>query len=334
MTEPARPDPPRSTGDDPGGTAAATAAAPRLSVRVGISWAPRARQTVPGALWPVVDALESGGWDSLWVSDTGALGGVAPLPLLAAVAARTERLKLGTNVLVLPPRNPILLARELATVDALSGGRLLPAGGLGISNPREERAMAVPSAERTARLEESVAIITALWSGEPVTREGRFWSLQDAVLTPRPHRPKLELWLGGRAPAALRRIGRIADGWIASFTGVEEFAAGVAIVRAAAEDAGRTIDDDHFGTTIHAVREPDGLDPGTERLLGLRPDVAPEEHVAHGPDQLAGLLSRFIAAGATKFVLVLHARDVVGWLEELRPVVAPLEAAGATAPWR
>src|SRR5690606_37344215 len=127
-------------------------------------------------------------------------GGAAPLPALAAVAARTQRLKLGTSVLVLPPRNPVLLARELATVDALSGGRLLPAGGLGIDAPAELAAMGVARGERAARLEESVAIVRALWSGEPVTRRGRFWSLTGVAIAPRPHRPRLELWLGGSAP--------------------------------------------------------------------------------------------------------------------------------------
>ncbi|MEV4423143.1 LLM class flavin-dependent oxidoreductase, partial [Patulibacter sp. NPDC049589] len=134
-------------------------------------------------------------------------------------------------------------------------GADLPAGGLGIADPRELAAMGVAADERTARLEESVAIVTALWRGEPVTRPGRFWSLQDAVLSPAPHRPRLELWLGGRAPAALRRIGRIADGWPASFVGPDELAAGIATIRAAAAEAGRTINADHYGTTIHAVRE-------------------------------------------------------------------------------
>lgn len=315
-------------------SAAGPSAPQRLSVRVGVSWAPRAGESVPGALWPVVEALETGGWDSLWVSDVGRLGGVAPLPLLAAVAARTERLKLGINVLVLPPRNPLLLARELATIDALSSGRLLPAGGLGIADSAELAATGIASDERTARLEEGVAIVTALWRGGPVTHEGRFYALRDAVLSPAPHRDRLELWLGGRAPAALRRIGRIADGWIASFTGPEEFAAGVATIRAAADEAGRSIDDDHYGTTIHAVREPDGLDPGSERILRLRPDVRPEDHIAYGPEGLRALLERFLAVGATKFVLIPHAKDVPGWLADLRDVVAPLEAAGATAPWR
>lgn len=312
---------------------ATAAVAPRLSVRAGVAWAPRQGVAVPDGLWPVVDALESGGWDSLWVSDTGGLGGVAPLPLLAAVAARTERLKLGTNVLVLPGRNPVQLARELATVDALSGGRLFPAGGLGLPDPRELRAAGIAREERTARLEEAIRIVTTLWGGEPVTYEGRFWSLDDVVLSPRPTRPRLELWLGGRAPAALRRIGRMADGWIASFQGPDEVAEGIATIRAAAAEAGRTVDDDHYGATIHVVREPDGLDPGTDRILALRPDVPAADHVAHGPDAARGLMERFLAVGVTKFVLIPHARDLPGWLGELRDVVAPLEAAGATAPW-
>lgn len=309
------------------------AVAPRLSVRAGVAWAPRPDASVPDALWPVVDALESGGWDSLWVSDTGGPGGIAPLPLLAAVAARTSRLKLGTNVLVLPSRGPLQLARELATVDALSGGRIFPAGGLGLADPRELRAAGIASDERTARLEECVRLVTALWSGEPVTHEGRFWSLDGVALSPRPTRPRLELWLGGRAPAALRRIGRIADGWIASFQGPEEVADGIATIRAAAAEAGRSVDDDHYGATIHVVREPDGLDPGTERILALRPDIPAADHVAHGPAAVRALMERFLAVGVTKFVLIPHARDIPGWLAELRDVVAPLEEAGATAPW-
>src|SRR5205823_11301438 len=133
-------------------------------------------------------------------------------------------LKLGTSVLVLPPRNPVLLARELATVDVLSSGRLLPAGGLGIDLPSEREAMGVPSGERAERLAESIRMIKALWGGERATVRGRFWSVTDFTLTPRPTRPKLEFWLGGRAPAALRRVGELADGWLASAVAPEELA--------------------------------------------------------------------------------------------------------------
>jgi probable F420-dependent oxidoreductase len=309
------------------------AVAERLSVRVGVGTNPFAGDGLAdGSFWRLVQTLEATGYDSLWLSDTAHLGGVAPLPVLAAVAARTERLKLGTSVLVLPPRNPVLLARELATVDALSGGRMLPAGGLGIDLPEELEAMGVARDERVARLEESVGIIKDLWSGEPVTRRGRFWSLTDVTLAPRPRRRRLELWLGGRAPAALRRIGRIADGWLASFVGPDELAAGADVIRASAAEHGRAIDEDHYGATVFSAPTAGEIPARAAALLDRRPGLAREDHVAVGVDATRALLERFLAAGATKFVLIPLADDPAAWLRELfAPVIAPLEAAGAPA---
>lgn len=308
----------------------------RLKVRIGAGWNPfgAGDGIVDGGFWSYVETLEELGIDSLWLPDTAQLGGVAPLPALAAVAARTERLKLGTGVLVLPPRNPVLLARELATVDALSGGRLLPAGGLGVGLPQELAAMAVPRGERVGRLEESVAIIRALWAGQPVTRAGRFWSLTDAVLTPRPHRARLEFWLGGTAPAALDRVGRIADGWLGSFVGPDEFPRMVARIRAAAAAADRSIDDDHFGTTVFSLPHADALPDEARALLDRPGGPRRDDHMAIGVDATRRLLERFIAGGATKFVLQPIAPDPAAWLRTLHPeVIVPLEAAGTVAPW-
>jgi probable F420-dependent oxidoreductase len=306
------------------------AAPERLSVRVGIGTSPFAPDGLAdGTFWSLVETLERTGYDSIWCSDTARLGGVAPLPVLAAVAARTRRLKLGTSVLVLPPRNPVLLARELATVDALSGGRLLPAGGLGIDVPEELEAMGIAREERAARLEESVSIIKALWGGEPVTLRGRFWSLTDVTLAPSPRRTRIELWLGGTAPAALRRIGRIADGWLASFVGPDEFAAKVDVIRASAAEHGRAIDEDHYGATVFSAPTTGDVPDRAAALLDRRPGLAREDHVAVGVDATRTLLERFVAAGATKFVLIPLADDPAAWVETLfAPVVAPLETAG------
>lgn len=294
---------------------------------MGLGWNPFAGDGLgDGAFWQVVEAMEEVGYDSLWLADTAGLGGAAPLPALAAVAARTERLKLGIGVLVLPPRNPVLLARELATVDVISGGRLLPAGGLGISLPSELAAMGVSRDERVGRLEESVAIIKALWAGEPVTMEGRFWSLSETTLQPRPVRRRLEFWLGGSAPAALRRVGRIADGWLASFVGPDEFAGMADAIRAAAAEAGRSIDEDHYGTTVFAAPSASELPDAARPLLGRRPELAREDHIAFGTAELRELLGRFRAAGATKFVAVALAQDPVPWLREMyAEAIAPFE---------
>lgn len=296
-----------------------------LSVRVGVALSPFGSGV--DRLWSLAELLEEQGWDSLWLSDTASLGGVAPLPALAAVGARTERLKLGTGVLVLPPRNPVLLARELATVDALSRGRLLPAGGLGIALAAELAAMGVERDERGPRAEEAVAIVKALWGGEAVTHRGRFWSLDEVALEPRPWRGKLEFWLGGRAPAALRRVGRIADGWLGSFVAPEELGAMVASIRAAAGEAGRSIDEDHYGTTLFAAPSEDEIPPGALELIDRRSGLLREDHMAIGAPALRDLLLRFRAQGATKFVLNPLARDERAWLTELRhEVVAEFEA--------
>jgi probable F420-dependent oxidoreductase len=302
----------------------------RLSVRIGVGLAPLAPGTDPAAaLWSLVDTLEEVGYDSIWLSDSSARSSFAPLPTLAAIAARTERLKLGTNVLVLPPRNPLTLAREMASVDALSGGRLLPAGGLGVDLPRELEALGVRREERAARLEEAVAILKALWGGDPVSIEGDFWQLHDVTLGPRPHRAKLELWLGGRAPAAMRRIGRIADGWLGSFIGAEEFGAKVDLIRESAAAAGRSIDEDHYGTTIWSAPAEEEIPAPVAALLDRRPDLPREEHVAIGAAATRELLERFLAVGATKFVLIPLAADPEAWLRELfARVVEPLETAG------
>jgi probable F420-dependent oxidoreductase len=305
-------------------------ASAKLTVRVGVGLNPFAGSGLAdGRFWATVEAMEELGYDSIWLSDTAALGGLAPLPALAAIAMRTERLKLGTSVLVLPPRNPVLLARELATLDVLSGGRLLPAGGLGIDVPSEIEAMGVPREERAARLAESITLIKALWNGEPTTVRGRFWSVTELELTPRPTRRRLEFWLGGRAPGALRRIGELADGWLASAVSPDEFPDMVAAIRAAAADANRTIDEDHYGATVFAAAREEEITPDVAARLRLRRGLERRDYLAFGTEDLRALLDRFRAGGACKFVVVPVARDVPAWLRELhREVVAPIEAAG------
>jgi len=305
----------------------------RLTVRVGVGLGSFQRgASTAERFWASVDLLEELGYDSLWLADAATRGGLAPLPALAAAAARTERLKLGPAVLVLPPRNPVLVARELLTIDVLSGGRLLPAGGLGLDLPAEREALGVPGEELAGRLEESVHIIKALWTGEPVTFSGRYWTLTDVKLRPRPAREKLEFWLGGRAPAALRRIGRIADGWLASFVGPDEMGPAIDTIRASAAEAGRAIDEDHYGATIFAAASEEDLRPAAA-VLARRPELRREDHATVGTDELRALLERFLAAGASKFVVFPLAADPLGWLRELyAEVVAPIESEGVVTP--
>jgi probable F420-dependent oxidoreductase len=299
-----------------------------VSVRVGIGLGPFGDDGLsPGGFLHQVERVEELGYDSIWVSDSATMAGPAPLVALAAAAARTTRLKLGTSVLVAPARNPVLLAKELATVDALSGGRLLPAFGLGIDAEPEAGAIGVARSERAARTEEAIEIVRLLWQGEPVSYAGRFASLAGVGLSPAPTRPGLDIWLGGSSPAALRRTGRLADGWLGSFVSPAELTTCVERIVEAADEAGRESDDDHYGTTLFAASTPAALTPDVLRVLSLRPGLDLQDHVAVGAAALRELLERFVEAGASKFVVVPIAADVLAWLEELRvEAVAPFEA--------
>jgi probable F420-dependent oxidoreductase len=297
-----------------------------LTIRVGVTLGEHALDLQ--SLWTAVQEAERLGYDSIWLSDTATQDGFAPLLALAAIAARTQRIKLGTSVLVLPPRNPVLLARELAAVDVLSGGRLLPAGGLGLSTPDELAALGVVKGERVARLEEAIAVLRLLWTGEAVDFAGRFTAFSGLRLAPSPTRRRLEFWLGGRARPALERVGRIADGWLGAFVSVSEFAAATDVIRASATAAGRTIDEDHYGTTLFASEDGDA-DPQDVAALRMRRDLSSAEHFAAGPAAARELLARFVAAGASKFVLVPVTHDLPGWLETMRPAIAEVEGVAA-----
>src|SRR2546430_15739648 len=141
-----------------------------LTIRVGIAPPPQLR-TVDD-LWRFVDALEELGYDSIWLSDSATRTGLASVPALAAIAARTRRLKLGANVFVLPARNPVLLAKELATIDAISSGRLLPAGGLGGGAPGERGALALGQGDRVGRQGEGPHVIRPVWCRATPGSEG------------------------------------------------------------------------------------------------------------------------------------------------------------------
>ncbi len=148
----------------------------------------------------VVDRCEELGFDSLWVSER--IGSPAPDPLvaLAVAAGRTERMKLGTSVLVLPGRNPVILAKEMASLDVLSGGRFLPGVGLGIADPPEQRAFGVERKERGRRHDEALDLMRKCWTGEVVSHRGDFYSVDDVQVLPVPVQDPLSVWLGGAAP--------------------------------------------------------------------------------------------------------------------------------------
>jgi probable F420-dependent oxidoreductase len=302
-----------------------------MKIRVGLGLGTFGADLDGDTFWTIVDTCEHGGWDSIWFSERVGGPGPDPLAAMAATAGRTRRLKFGMSVLVVPGRNPVLLAKELATIDALSGGRLIPAFGLGVESASERAIFGVDRSESAARTDEAVALMKRLWSEENVEHHGRFFSVDRLTLRPRPvQKPHPDVWFGGISPPALRRVGRLGEGWLPSFIAVEEYKPKADAVREAAAAAGRSIDEEHYGCLVPYL--PAGIaDPAPvlEGVAARRPGIDPRDViVTEGMDALRARLEGFVDQGASKFVVIpiLAPVDWAGELANLREMVAaPLE---------
>lgn len=262
----------------------------------------------------VVDGLEQAGFDSLWVSERAGSPLPDPLVALAVAAGRTRRLKLGTSVQVLPGRNPVLLAKAWASLAVLSGGRALPAFGLGTVDPLEQQAFGVTRRDRAPWVEEVLPLLRRLWTGEPVDHEGPRFRFAGVRVLPVPPRP-LDVWLGGRSPVELARAGRLADGWLPSYTTPAEAAAGRRAVEEAAAGAGRSVDPGHFGALVPYART--AVPAATAALVAKRsPGRDPAEVVAVGTGALRDRLEAFVAHGFSKLVVV-PAEPPTDWPAEI-----------------
>jgi probable F420-dependent oxidoreductase len=292
-----------------------------MKVRIGYGLGVRASSDAE-RFAALVDGLERHRFDSLWLSER--ITGDCPDPIvgLAVAAGRTTRLKFGFSVLVLPGRNPMILAKELATLDRLSDGRLLPAFGLGTADLGEHQAFAVERTERAARFNEALPLLRRFWAGETVDHEGAFHHYQGAVVRPLPVQEPLEIWLGGIAPSELRRVGRLGDGWLPSFCTPEDVRTGIDVIQQTAAEHDRTIDAEHFGALLPYVEGPipDIVMAGIRKR---RPDVDPTEVIASGLDGLRKMIEQHIEVGGSKFVVIPLA-EPSDWDEHLAEVAATL----------
>lgn len=292
-----------------------------MKVRVGFGLGTLGAQADAASFAALVDALEDLGFDSLWLSERATGPTLDPLVALSTAAGRTTRLKLGTSVQVLPGRNPVLLAKEWATLDVLSGGRTLPAFGLGVVDPVEQQAFGVAREERASRFDEALPLLRRLWTEETVDHHGTWFHLDGVGIGVRPVQRPPDVWLGGRAPGELRRVGRLADGWLPSFTTPEVAAAGREVVVAAATDAGRTIDPEHWGALV--AYAPGEIPPGVAELVAKRlPGVDAAAVVPVGHAALRRVLEGFVAVGFSKLVPVPFGSPVDDWDAELTALAA------------
>jgi probable F420-dependent oxidoreductase len=306
-----------------------------MKVRIGIQlgqWP--SKEILPDTILDLVDFFESLDVDSLWVSDrlVSASLTLEPITFLSFIAGRLRNMKLGTSTLVLPTRHPVVLAKELATLDFLSRGRLFPAIGLGGEESRDLQAVAVSKKERAGRADEMIALMRRLWTEESVTFTGKYYSVEGATIMPRPWQKNgPPIWIGGRSEAAMRRTGRLGDGWLVSSASPAEVGAGIKSIRRYAAEANREVPEDHYGVLI-----PFYFADNAERALELagrsirpRADMPTTEFAAFGTaDQVRAKVQAYIAAGATKFVM-RPCGPLEGWREQIeilaREVIEPLQ---------
>ncbi|WP_214322503.1 LLM class flavin-dependent oxidoreductase [Nonomuraea sediminis] len=284
-----------------------------------------------GSLVELACLAEELGFDSVWAGDSPVTRQRADvLTLLAAIAARTGRITLGTAVLLAGLRHPIPLAHQLATVDRLSGGRLVAGLGAGFPNPRTQAqfdAIGVDYRTRVSRLEETIAAMRLLWSGEEVSFEGRHFTFHDVQVAPRPVRPEgPPVWLAGGGEAALRRVARLADGWLPYPPAWQTYADELAVIRTAGGAAATPA----LYATVCLDDSPDRarqrMRTSIERYYdaSLETVGAIQAMYAGTPAGAAFWLGRYIAAGARHLVVRLAVEDHDKALVEFAERVLPL----------
>ena len=225
-------------------------------MKIGVCSANSGPYTTRAALDSIAELAEGVGVESVWVSEHPVLADpqqppspmapadpiLGPVATLAFLAGTTSTVMLGSGVIVLPFRNPLLLAKELATVDVLSGGRLIFGVGVGYVD-QEFEALGVPMADRGARTEDYLAAMRAIWSQPHPEYRGELYAFGGVQANPRPvQRPHPPVVMGGYAPAVLRRTVRDADGWFGWGLSVRQAARYIELLRAAGDDVARRDD--------------------------------------------------------------------------------------------
>jgi alkanesulfonate monooxygenase len=272
---------------------------------------------VPG-IYAYAERAEALGFESLWAWDHILLGVEPSFPIidsitaLGAVAARTSTIKLGTGVLVLPLRNPVVTAKALGSLDVISGGRLV----LGVAAgwyAREFDAVGVPFKQRGRIFERNLDILLRLWTEERVTLKVDEFNLREAVMVPRTvQRPRPPVLIGGYVDAVLKRVATVGDGWLTYFYTPESFTKSWQKIHAFAKEAGR--DPSRLTSTnqlaIYVGRNREETEKDMRQWLSTEWDTAAWsestiEHAIHGSaEQCIEQLRAHVKTGVNRIILI------------------------------
>ena len=286
-----------------------------MSIRAGIGLSTYPFSSTDG-FWKWVQMCEEGDIDSIWQTDTL----VSKEPMLecmttmAAIAGATKKLKFGMNVASVALRNPLVLAKQCATIDVLSNGRILPAFGIGSTFSADWRTTGTPTKRR----------------GEPVSLDGEFFQYDGVRISPLPMQKVLPLWIGGSSEAAIRRTVKYGTGWQASFESPEQAGVTVDAIKQGMKDAGREFEDDHFGTGINfrfGKWDDDVVVRAAERFERVGGRDSRQSFAVGGAQEILDKVRAFAAAGLPKLILRPLASDDADTMRQTQLMIEEVQPA-------
>ena len=259
-------------------------------------------------------ALEAWAIDSLWVGGHVASPNPSPEVLtgLARLSAVTERVKIGTSILLLPLYSPAIVAKQIADLDRATGGRVILGIGIGGEYPQEFRACGVPVGERGQRVNEAIPLLRSLWSGTEVSHDGRHYPMTDVKIHPPPAQPGgPPIVVAGRKEPAMRRAALLGDGWMPYLYSPRRYASSVARIRQIADDAGRDLRRFDWYAFIFVSIDRDGRRARQDAaaMMGGTYDqdfgpLVDNVAAAGTPEEVVEKIEDFVAAGARHLIFL------------------------------
>lgn len=288
--------------------------------------------TQPGALQDGVRLADEGGIDSIWVTDRttspGRIPWYEPIAALGVLAGLTSRAKIGTSVLVPARRNPVLTAHSLASLQEITGGRVVAGFGIGGLEPRDFTMCGVECRDRAAITEEYIGVMRRLWNEPEVTHQGTHYQCEEVYIRPQPQTP-IPIWVGGGTPAAMNRAARLGDGWLSIFAPPEYFPQAWQGVQQQAVEAGRdpaAITPAAYVFTSIAKSDAaaeEKLRPQAENLFGAPLEAVSAACFWGDPTTWAERIEAFETAGVKALNVVLMTDDLVKDVELILEEVLP-----------
>ena len=299
-----------------------------MSIRAGVGIANFTFDDGAG-FWEWARLCDEGGVDSIWQSDRiiGRDANLECMSVMAALAGGTKKVKFGMNVASLGLRDPVITAKACATIDVLSGGRLLPAFGVGSAISRDYAATGIPTKGRGQRSAEGLEILTRLWTEDEVTFTGKHFQLDRAAIQPKPIQKPMPLWVGGSAAQAIERTARWGTGWQAGIENADDVKPVIEAIKARADELGRPIDPDHFGAGFgfRFGSEDEPMVARYNELLSKRLGKEAKGFTAvGGTEEMMALAEEFVAAGVRKFILRPIAAGTAEMIEQTERMAAEL----------